>query len=591
MKVINNSTNIIYTNSARCRDCYRCVRECPVHAIKFKDDQANVEIENCILCGTCIKECPQDAKSFRNDLERAERLLKNNDKVAVSIAPAFASFFSPEEIKRIPTLMRKLGFCYVGETAEGAYHTAEATASYFKEETNQSILATACPSFINFIEKYNKEFLPNLAPVVSPMIAHAKILKKRLGSETKNVFVGPCLAKKGEAEREEFSHLIDVVLTFEELQTWIDKEGIDFSKLEESTFDNEPVKFASLFPLLGGLTKTASMGSDLLADKTLSVSGVDEIRESLEFIKSNKEPILIEPLVCKSGCVNGPGVVCDLDIYSRRKKVIEYSRSIEEVSKIPEPENLNLKTYYSEKKLNYSFEFDENLIEAILEETGKAKIEDQLNCGACGYETCRLNAIAVLSGMAAEEMCIPYMRRKAEQRADKIMESSPNGIIIIDEHLNIIHMNPAFKNLFMCSNSLYGKRISELMDPEPFISIRGGDKKIIEFTKKHNRYNITCHQILYKLEDENQYVGVFVDITKSLSNSEKFDKLRVKTILQAEELMNHQIEMAQNIAKFLGESTAKGEELVDNLIKLTENNGKKSSNRSGEWLKDIYTSK
>jgi uncharacterized Fe-S cluster-containing protein len=211
-----------------------------------------------------------------------------------------------------------------------------------------------------------------------------------------------------------------------------------------------------------------------------------------------------------------------------------------------------------------------------------------LNCGSCGYATCHDKAIAVLQGLAEPEMCIPYMRRLAEQRTDKICETSPNGIVMLDERLNILSMNPAFRKFFSCSNAVAGRRISYLMDPEPFERLASSDEPLVVVTVRHEKYNLVCHEILYKLPEEKQYVGIFVNITSSLANEEKLKELRSQTARQARELMEHQILMAQKMAQFLGESTARGEELVRNMLMLVADPKSEKDNR---WLWDMYTSK
>ena len=219
--------------------------------------------------------------------------------------------------------------------------------------------------------------------------------------------------------------------------------------------------------------------------------------------------------------------------------------------------------------------------------TGKAKEDDQLNCGACGYASCRDKAIAVIRGMAEPEMCIPHMKRLAEQRVDRIIETSPNGIVVLDEHLKILHMNPAFQKFFMCSESLCGQPIACLIDPEPFQRLASGQDQQIEMMAEHKKYGLICHQILYHLREENQYVGIMVNVTHHQANQEKLDRLRSQTVVQARELLEHQIEMAQRLAQFLGESTAKGEDLVEKLMLLADEVGDKAQPK-GQSVQEIY---
>ncbi|MEW6653317.1 MAG: [Fe-Fe] hydrogenase large subunit C-terminal domain-containing protein [Bacteroidota bacterium] len=582
---------IIFTNKARCRDCYRCLRNCPVNAIKMKDGQASVVVDLCILCGTCLKECPQNAKQFRRDIDKVKQLIIENEYVAVSIAPSFPALFEDWQIERVPSLMRKLGFNFVCETAEAAYFVAKETNNYFSEKGKGLCLSTACPSFVTYIEKYQPNKVDNLTPLVSPMIAHAKRLKNKLGSHWKVVFVGPCIAKKSEAERTEYKGLIDGVLTFTELLEWMKEEKIDLKQYEASGFDEDVAGHARLYALTGGMSKTALMETDNLNTSVYAMSGFEEIVDSINSFNSANNKIMIEPLICSSGCVSGPGLPKSNTVFKRKENIINYANSKTNCKDLIDDQPVKLYTTYSHAAGLIDNDFAEEKIRSVLEQTGKQNEEDQLNCAACGYKTCKDNAKAILSGMVEIESCIPYMRRLAEQRTDKIIETSPNGIVILNRELEIIHMNPAFKKFFMCTNSVVGKRISYLMDPEEFIKLKESGIASVEHTVNHSNYHIVCHQILYKLKEDDQYIGIFVDITKNLSNEEKLDSLRERTISQAQELLKHQIEMAQQLAKLLGENTAKGEELVDNLLKLTQDEKVKNIGRNKNGLWDTYTTK
>ena len=584
-KAVDNQ--IIFTNKARCRDCYRCLRNCPVNAIKIREGQAFVEVERCILCGTCLKECPQNAKQFRRDVARVKQLLAENKNVAVSIAPSFPALFEDWQIKRVPSVLRQLGFNYISETAEAAFFVANETKDYFANMGKGLCLSTACPSFVTYVEKYQPEMVKNLIPVVSPMIGHARRLKQKLGNHWKVVFIGPCLAKKAEAERPEFRDLVDVALTFTELLEWIEEDKIDIKLFEASNFDEKVNGNARLFALTGGMTKTASMETDNLNPKIHAVSGFKDISDAMNSISDTNLPVLLETLMCSAGCINGPGLPKSQKVYSRKEYVINYSRNITNEEENADELNVSLSTSFNYNAAFREQSFSGEEISSVLEKTGKQNKDDQLNCGACGYSSCIENAKAILSGMVEIESCIPYMRRLAEQRTDKIIETSPNGIVILNKELEILHMNPAFSRFFMCTNSIIGKRISYLMDPEQFIKSKEHGVDLVEETVNHANYDITCHQLLYKLPDDNQYIGIFVDITKNISDVEKLDSLRKKTIQQARELLDHQVEMAEQLAKLLGENAARGEVLVENLLELTEDKQKKNKN----WLRDTYTTK
>ncbi len=630
---------VVYTNKAHCRDCYRCLRFCPVKAIKMENGQAYVVAERCISCGTCIRECPQGAKAFRNDIEQAARLIASGGPVGASVAPSFAAAFGEWERKCIPSALRRLGFAYVGETAIGAFPVARRTRELVEAAPDRSHIATACPAVVSYVEHYHPEHLDLLVPVVSPMLMHARHIKERLGREAKVVFIGPCVAKKAEADRPENAGLVDCALTFVEMLEWLEREGVHLAQCEESRFDEEPEGDSRFFPLVGGSLRTAAMATDVLAPATVSVSGVEEVSEVLAGIGPGTPPLVIEPLFCRGGCINGPVMPGKGNVYERRHDVLQYAlgapgrpaapmdnlqfancnlqsegedcklqiancklqigEGAQAAGKGPSEgalsTSLNLpRTRFVPKRVADAEGISEEQIRAVLEQTGKASPENQLNCGACGYASCRDKAIAVVRGMAEPGMCIPYMKRLAERRTDRIIETSPNGIVILDEHLQILGMNPAFRSFFMCSEAVLGRPISYLMDPDPFEQLASGRSELVETVVKHVRANLVCHQIHYSLREEKQYIGIFVNITKTQADKEKLDRLRTETAQQARELLQHQVEMAQTIARYLGESTAQSESLLDRLILLAggeSGDGEANGKYGMEWVKSIYTSK
>ena len=576
-----NNNQIVFTNKARCRDCYRCIRVCPVKAIGLRDGQAYVDETKCISCGTCIRECPQHAKSFRNDLDRVISLIATGRKTAVTIAPSFASFFEQWQIKRLPSALRKLGFSYISETAVGAYFVAKETAEYAKKKPGKVHITTACPAVINYIELYKPELIKCLVPVASPMIAHGRMIKEKLGSDTAVVFIGPCVAKKAEVQNSIGE--IDYALTFLELQQWFETENIDLAEFEESDFDEIPQGWARNFPLAGGALQTGLLSTDMLNENIISVSGFEEINDILKGIDSHSTPMIIEPLFCEQGCINGPAAYAEDNIFRRRKAVLDYTNKSYKDKK-NETIKVDLRVDFKDKHIFDENKITESDITKVLTMTGKENPQDQLNCGACGYPTCQGQAIAVIKGMAEVDMCIPYMRRLAERRTDKIIDTSPNGIVILDEHLNIISMNNSFKTLFMCTSAVCGKKISYLMDPEPFDMVASGQREITEMTVEHAKYSLICHQIIYSLREENQYVGIFVNMTNSLKNKKQLDEIRAKTVMQAQSLLTHQIDIAGQIAQFLGESTAESEKLLENLIELGQEKLKNNDEGKRPWI-------
>ncbi len=563
-------SQIVFTLTARCMDCYRCLRSCPVKAIRMQKGQAYVDEKRCIACGTCIRECPQQAKSFRHDIDVAQRLIEDGNLVAASVAPSFAAVFSGWQRKRLPSALRALGFRYIGQTSHGAYEISAQTARIMTGNSTSARVATACPALVNYVEKYMPDLVPNLLPLVSPMVAHGRMLKEKLGAGTKVVFLGPCVAKKSELGRPGVEGSVDCVLTFRELEMWLEQRGIDLATCEESNFDEKPVPTAQLYPLPGGLIKTAGLEDDGFNLQMVRVDGMSNVREILEDIPSDSTYTLIEPLFCHQGCINGPGIGRDKNLFERRKDIIEYDTESVDNGEPPSVCDPAMTKGVYQPQEGILATVSEEDIQRVLDKTGKSDPQQQLNCGACGYDSCREKAIAVVCGMAEPEMCIPYMRRLAERRTDQIFNTTPNGVIILDEELNILSTNPAFKKFFSCSDAILGRRISYLMDPEPFEKLITGVADSLDITVHHRHYNLLCREHLYILKQERQIVGIFINITSQKEQEKKLKEIRSQTVEQAHELLEHQIKMAQNMAQFLGESTARGEELVRKLMKLSE---------------------
>ncbi|HAF59996.1 MAG TPA: hypothetical protein DCK81_02505 [Clostridiales bacterium UBA9856] len=560
--------NVVYTVTANCQDCYRCVRVCPVKAISVAEGQAYIEDELCIKCGTCVRECPQGAKTIRSSLEQVKQLIESGRKVAASVAPSFAAAFHIENCNKLPSALRQLGFQYISETAEGAKRITEES---FKNTTGGN-LCTACPTVVEYVEKYRPEHLSVLIPVVSPMVAHGRLLKERLGEDWAVVFIGPCAAKKQEAARPENRDAIDCALTFTELIEWMEEEGIDLEQCPESEFESfGDLDQARLFPLQGGMLKTGGIQCDGTEPDVIHISGAEDVLDVLALSPSEWNYKVVEPLFCAGGCINGPGFPKERNLFRRKRDVIAYAKKASGKKMTREPAEINLNAAFRpHEDIAGQEEISESVIQEILESTGKGSPEMQLNCGACGYKTCRDNAIAVARGMAETEMCVSYMRRLAQQRADRIIETTPNGIVILDKTLHIISMNPAFQKMFMCNNNIIGKHISYLLDSDNYEKLASGAGE--QFESIRTKYGVKYHERTYALRDENQYVGVYSDLTKFRFDGDQIDLIKKQTLEQAKELLYHQIRFSQEMAHFLGKSTAQSEEIVNRIMELYEEN-------------------
>jgi iron only hydrogenase large subunit-like protein/uncharacterized Fe-S cluster-containing protein len=581
-----NFPQVIFVNKAVCRDCYRCVRVCPVKAIKMHDGQASVVAERCVACGTCVRECPQSAKTFRKELDTAKHLLQSGERVACSLAPSFAGIYPEQLRKRIPSVLRLLGFYHVAETAVGAFFTAKASARYIeKHRRREPGVLSSCPACVDYILRFQPQYSRYIVPVVSPMIAHAKYIRYRLGMDTKVVFIGPCVAKKVEGQNADGDGHIDTVLTFDEFNQWLEQEKIDIAGCEESDFDEQPRGAARYFPLEGGCVRTAGWTANPFDENIVAISGFNDVCHALEASLPNQ---VIEPLFCSHGCTGGPASGSKESFYASRHSLLDYARNetpnlnrsppptaeqlVEEEQLSPEDELFldKLAKYYAPPKLSKRRAITEAQIRSVFEKTGKVLQERQYNCGSCGYLSCRDMAVAVIEGFAEPEMCVPYFRQVAEQRIDRVIETSPNGIVTLDEHLHIVNLNPAFRRFFQCSNAVCGRPISYLMDSEPFERLLAAPEEKVEMIVHHESYHLVCHEILYSLPTEKQFVGIFMNITKLRKNETQLDQLRQQTVRQARELLEQQVSMAETIAACLGEHAARAESLLEKLMDQAE---------------------
>lgn len=555
--------NVIQTIGENCQDCYRCVRACPVKAIMISDAQAHIVDDLCIHCGTCVRVCPKEAKTSVSELTEVISMLAREETVIASIAPSFAALFSDWKTKRLPSALRLLGFTHVSETAEGA----EQVSIKSMENKQETTICTACPVVVNYIEKYQPEYLEKMIPVTSPMVLHGRMLKNRYPG-AKVVFIGPCAGKKQEALRPENLDSIDAVLTFEELIEWMGQENIRLEDCPESGFESYgDLKNARMFPVQGGMLRTCGISADSTETEILHISGADNLKSLFEIPSKYWGYQMVEPMFCPEGCINGPCFSHDNEesVYQRKRHVLEYAAQAETIPDAPVAP-LDFQASFRPQPPEEDIEITEDAIQKVYERTGKTNPELRLNCGACGYDSCRDKAIAVIKGLAEPEMCIPYMRRIAQQKTDKIIEMSPNGVVVLDKDLNIIHMNRAFQKLFLCNNEVLGRRISYLVDSEGFDKIAAGESDRRESIK--TKYGKKYHEVLYVVPDEKQYVGVYTDISQIKFDASQLDIIKRQTLQQAKELLDHQIRFSQEMAHYLGNSTAQNEEMVKKLIDL-----------------------
>jgi iron only hydrogenase large subunit-like protein/nitrogen-specific signal transduction histidine kinase len=417
---------IVSTIPGKCKKCYSCVRNCPARAIRVRFGQAEVIEDRCIACGTCLRVCAQKAKQVETHLPNVAELLKSNSNVIAILAPSFPAAVHPYNPFKFITALKKLGFSRVMEVAFGAQLISSLEYPKLFEKDKNLIISTPCPAVVNYVVRFHPTLVPYLANVVSPMVAMGRTIKEKISPEAKVVFIGPCIAKKDEIKDSEVKGAIDAVLTYDEIKGFILKSGINIEELEESKLDGPLPGLARLFPVSGGLMKSARLPFDLIEGDVVVTEGKDRVIEILEQIEKGKVKAKFFDLLFCEGCINGPAMNTNLSLFEKKDLIVEFTRknfdenrSAEDVERYSD---VNLKRSFSPKPINIPFPTEEQIKE-ILAKFGKLKKEDELNCGACGYPTCRDKAIAVFQGIAEVEMCLPYLIDELQKTQDTLIQA------------------------------------------------------------------------------------------------------------------------------------------------------------------------
>lgn len=567
---MNNA--VIITNPARCRDCYRCVRNCEVKAIRVKEGQAEVVPEFCIVCGTCVRACPQKAKGFPSATLDVKAAKLAGKRLIASVAPSAPVFFNIGDFSEMEAALKSLGFFAAEETAIGAEIVGRAHREYVEQRgEHQPVITSSCPVIVNLIEQYHPDLIPYLAPIVSPMIAHGRLLAQKYGPDAFIVFIGPCIAKKLEILDEAVSGVIHAAMTFQGLQEWLGEEGVGWQSNHKSGGETDHFD-ARLFPIEGGLIGTAGMNTDVLNNQIVIATGLEASQDVLADIRAGQLGArLVELMACKGGCINGPAMA-DVPggLFLSRQKITDYQRNRQSFAHIAQEEWPLLKRSYKNKKQAVE-EFNEEQIQEVLHRVNKYSPDDELNCGACGYSSCREKAIATLRGMAEVTMCIPYMRRRSESLRQVVMDVSPNPIIILDNKLAIQDMSPSAERLFKCSlPEMKGRHLSSLISVlDDFIHVCNTGAPIIGKIGRL-RDDIVAEQNIVRVEGQTLLVAIMRDITEQDRERKKFQTLRAETMDQTREVVRKQMRVAHEIAHLLGETTAESKMIVSHLAKLLE---------------------
>lgn len=549
--------SVIGLKKANCKNCYKCLKVCPVKSIRVVNEQAQIFDDDCLLCGTCLANCPQNAKTLTSSLDQVKEMLASGEKVAVSLAPSFLGSFSLEKPGQMAAALKKLGFCAVSETAQGAAYVTAQYHDLMVENKMKNIITTCCPSINRLIELYHPEVVEYMAPVVSPMIASARLIKQALGKGVKVVFVGPCIAKIDEAADIRHDTDVDAVLTFEDIEQWFREEGIVPGQCEDASFLNASSKILRMYPVTSGILESLKARGDCNNYRMITVDGIQEcIALFSSMAKGELDHCFVEVNACKGGCVNGPAKTKGEETRFRAALDVEnYAR--EDAGDYPAvDEEIPMGKRFFDRSRHEKLP-DEDTIRSILAKIGKESPEQELNCGACGYNSCREKAIAVYLNKAELTMCVPYMKERAESLSNYVLSETPNITIMVDDEMNIIEFNKAAEECFKISRrEALEKGLFELIDSSDFQFVLETKQPITNKKVHYKEYGITTEQSIIYIDKQNIVMGIFKDITKEEREQENLYDLRVETMEMAQKVIDKQMVAAQQIASLLGETTA-----------------------------------
>lgn len=541
-------TEYLRLKEANCKNCYKCIRHCPVKSIRFSGNQAHIISDECILCGQCFVVCPQNAKVIHGDLETAHMLVSSSAPVVVSLAPSFAAFFSGIGIEGMRDALKKLGFDHVEETAIGATVVKREYDRLVDESEQDIIISSCCPTVNLLIQKCFPEVLPCLAKVVSPMQAHCRDIKARM-PDAKTVFIGPCISKKQEAGL--CKQDVDCVLTFEELTQWFCSEDVE----PEAKPDVDAGGRARLFPTAGGILKSMDRKNRDYA--YMVVDGPDNCISALRDISTgNISKCFIEMSSCTGSCIGGPIISKYRHIPVSGLSAVERYAGKEDFD-ILQPESERLFKAHPPME-NVQVYPNEDQLKDILRQMGKTRPEDELNCASCGYNSCREKAIAVFQGKADMTMCTPFLRDKAEDFSGNILRNSPNGIIVLNDLLEVQQINPEALRIFnlRSASDIVGDQLNRIMDPTEFIKVKNTGISIHDERIYLAEYGRFVELTIVLDKTYRILLTIIRDVTVEEEQRRKKESIARQTMETTDKVVEKQMRVVQEIASLLGETTA-----------------------------------
>lgn len=571
-------TGYISVKKANCKNCYKCLKYCNVKSISYINDRVEVIADQCILCGHCINVCPQKAKTVVNDPAKVLSMLADPDtRTVASLAPSYAGIYGRDKARLVKALYA-LGFDRVEETAIGAKEVTREYRKLMEQGEMPCILTTCCPTVNLLIEQYYPSLVSHMAPVVSPVLAHGRIIKERLGSDTKVVFIGPCLSKIREID--EHPESADAVLSFRQLDEILADRQIDLTEQEAMVTEESP--YSRIYPVPEGILRDVSFQGRVSPEEGyagytfMSVCGLDNVMQFLDELKKTDRPdrLFVELNACEGGCVGGPLISEERrGAYQAQLAVRAYAREPERGTVYPCP---GLEQRFEPVKRDTDIP-DEKTIRKILTEIGKPTPDKELNCGSCGYPTCRDKAIAVYQGKAELYMCLPYINDLSQSLSNVTLSVTPNYILAVDHELRILEINLPAQKLFGVSRQQAIKGdLFEYMDPSDFEEVFETHRNIADKKVKLEEQNRIVMSTLVYVPEQDLVVGVMKDITEEESRKESAFKARLESAEMAQKVIEKQMIAAQEIASLLGETTAETKTTLNTLKNLILSEGTES---------------
>lgn len=531
-----------------CKDCYKCIRSCPVKAISFADNQAQIIEDECILCGECYVVCPQNAKQVRGDVKNVRDAVRGGKRVIASVAPSFVAGTGFATIEDMADTLRQMGFESVEETAIGAQFVSREYERMISAGDNlkgRVMITSCCPAINSLIQKYYPDLLDKLARVLTPMQAHCKAIKER-DSDAYTVFIGPCIAKKKEADE---SNYVDACLTFDELNDWMNIEGIHAVNKPRTEENGKRSRF---YPTTGGIVKSMDIPEGL---DVITLDGTESCMAALDEIRAGTfDHAFIEMSACKGSCVNGP----ILREHAERPlagvvKVASYAGKADFEAKAPQ----NISAQYAPAGLRRVMP-GSAAIQEVLRAMGKTTPDKELNCGCCGYPTCRDKAAAVCMGKAEIGMCLPFLREKAESFSDKIISSTPNAIIVMNEDLIVQQVNMAAQKLFKLRSpdDIVKAPIVRLLDPSDYMMVVQTGHSVVNKCHYIPEYKIYVEETITYDKQYKILISIMRDVSEREQTREQELELKRQTVEVTDKVIDKQMRVVQEIASLLGETTA-----------------------------------